>query len=853
MTEPNESTSSNSSTNTDSEDRTEVVQEELSESDEPQVFQSAGITPTEPNYGKENHKSELTPEDQKDGSENKSDSSSDAQSAKNQLTAQSTGASGPQFYTQGESIAISFQSFAGAESGAQFQDPTSDLPAQVDTPSLSINKYEHLLAVLLDRRAILLSSFEHQISFAAAYAIVRHSTFDTYERRLLTVERRSDKIDLSIDLFGRREYHDKKDQIILIEVNHNGSFLESLRTESCGEPARLRELLCKKNILLVFAASCELLGLTPDEPSSPLLPLYQCSIPYLYCKLAQRLPEERAVDIESLLLDQRRRKLWDDFPTTIDFFREVGNLLATAGQLETEIERRENLFRDRTSIESIEILKAVHPADFFTDGDELRSTVLYAATYFRDLTPNDFDKIVRLLLNDKTIEVEKESQIVNDKGEIQVRKEPVVRRLADIWRESPDRILRECYLEAVSRNGSLQVVDFSKGYLRRDLRVFLESKYPMFVARSFQRLQDSGILFWQDSSEKILDNLVLLSVERTLSDPSYYDRNWLVQVLLTFKSQLEADVDEMPEDLVSLLVHLGKNELVRRHFYHRLCQLIREMLRYEALRGAVRGFLNFLVSHERDTALDIVLELARRLRFAPEFEAYSWIRKLLDQGNSDVRERTYECLFTLVTESGIRLYGTLEAIRGWLPEPTRELERYSQSSRYALTFLPSYCFATAYNFPYQHYGEWPSRYPLFSALPDDISLAHAKLELLANWLNHPGLIVRLEDMTPEASRASFIADLMELWILILEGGGLQEVKSGAKALADALLEAFARHIDEKQHIYLVRRWQQQQQAYYKQVNLLPVRERAKRGILLAKRKKLLEVKQRFLQTGPRRP
>lgn len=738
-----------------------------------------------------------------------------------------------------------------------FRDPTKELPSQLDAPAFPLHDYPHLIEALEEYRLIVLSSFDRQISFWAAHALARHQRFDQYDRRLLVVTKTDEeRYDLSLDIFSRQDYYDQHEKVILIEIIHAGCFLESLRTESYGAPGSLKKSLHDKRIVVVCATSCELLGAAPDGSLSISLPFYHCGIPYLYHKLTQYYSRERAREVERDLLRQREQKLWADFSTTEYFLREVTNLLGTPTQLEAEIERRESLFRDRPTVESIEMLKSVRPADLLNDEDVLRSAVLYTATYFRDLTPSDFEEITCLILGDATTEIEAESQVVNRRGDVQVRRQKITKRWVDLWNESPDRILRECSLEAVSRNGLLQVIDFSKGYLRQDLRVYLESKYPVRLARSFKILQDSGLLFRQDTSEAIVDNLVRLLVERTISDPSYCNRDWLIQIIVMLRIHFEEreDQEDPSEDFLTLLARLRESEILRRHFYSRLCQLIREMLQHETLRGTIKGFLNFLVAHEHGAALDIVLELARRLRFSPEFEAFYWIRRLLDQGRLEVQKRTYQCLFTFANESGIRFYDVLEAIRGWLPEPTFDIELYSQSNSYALAFLPDYCFATAHNFPARHYGEWPSRYTLFAALPSDPTKARARLDLIADWLTHPGLktTLHIEESASEDLIASFIADLIELWILILEGIEPKGINPQAQSLATTLLDTFAARIGPHQEICLLRRWQWRQQAYYKQVNLLPVHKREERSTLLTRRKKLLETKERFIQCGPQR-
>jgi hypothetical protein len=731
----------------------------------------------------------------------------------------------------------------------EFKDPTKELPSQIDIQAVTLEESKTLVEVLTEKRVIVLTSFEHQLAFAAAHFLAHQDVFKEYSRRLLVVARRDERADVTIDLFGREEYHEKQKQLILVELNHDGIFLDSLRTRSCGEPAVLRDLLRRKDIALICAVSFEILGVTPQRPNSDSLPFYQHEISYLAYRLAQCFPESEALELKDRLIRLRQKGLWITAAEE-DFLRQVSGCLKSPGNLKAEIERREKLATDAAP----SLPEASKPLSLDTligDGDELRLAVLYTATYFPGLTPNDFEKMVCLILGKSTKEVEKESQIITEKGKVLTRKEPVTRPLVEIWRESPDRILRDCHLETVSRSDSVQVVGFSSSNPPQDPRSYLELRQPMFVARTFRRLQETGLLFDQEISEAVVDNLVRLSVNRTIADPSYYDKGWLIGIIFMLKVHLASseNLEDPSQDFFLLIARLRENELLRRHFYGRLCQLIREMLRHESLRGTVEGFLDFLVaSREHDTALDIVLELSRRLRFAQDFETFSWMRRLLEQDDEHIRERTYACLYELMKESGIRLYDVLEAIRGWLPARPLEEKHYTPSHRHALAYLPAYCLKSAFDFQATRYGEWPTRYSLFAALPEE-ALARPKLALLAEWLSHPGLkaVVRVEGIPPEEWLAYVMADLIEQWILILEGLVPEKTHPEARRMADALLRAFAGRFAKPQRTLFVRRWQSSQQDYYQQVNRLPVQQREERGELLAKRKKVLDLKQRFQQ------
>src|SRR5207253_362899 len=118
---------------------------------------------------------------------------------------------------------------------------TQNLPSQMDVLPFALDEYQHIIEVLEKDRLVILSSFDPKISFAAAYSLVRHSRFESYDHRFLVVEKQNDRSDLNVNLFSRPEYRGQN-QIVLIEISQAGEFLDSLRTKSIGRPAELKEM-----------------------------------------------------------------------------------------------------------------------------------------------------------------------------------------------------------------------------------------------------------------------------------------------------------------------------------------------------------------------------------------------------------------------------------------------------------------------------------------------------------------------------------------------------------------------------------------------------------------------------------
>jgi hypothetical protein len=287
-------------------------------------------------------------------------------------------------------------------------------------------------------------------------------------------------------------------------------------------------------------------------------------------------------------------------------------------------------------------------------------------------------------------------------------------------------------------------------------------------------------------------------------------------------------------------------------FLDRISLLIRELLNRESLRPVVRDFFELLMASRQG---DIVLDLASRLRFAPNFDPLVWMRRLLDQGSAAVRGRTAEQLVTLARRSGPRIYELLASIRTWLPEAGREAVRFSVSNRVALEFPFAYCIAVARSLPEDVAGRWPSQHPLFYALPElETPEAQKEIAALVEWVLDPrGAALETADpanplFTAEAVRVGFIADLIEhwAWILIGPGDGTPE----GRALLNALLGEVTRRIGPREASWLQRSWQRRYDAYVAAATGLAGAERTAR---LRRRNKLDHLRRKFTELAAAAP
>lgn len=724
-----------------------------------------------------------------------------------------------------------------SSAGAAVEIPLEDLPD--DLPSLPPGlhpfrdpRHDHLLSELEERRILLLTSYQESAAYAAAYSLVTDDHFRRQTRRALfpTRAREKERSDLDLVALAKEEFLGGEPQIVLIEIERWCTLLDSALTLGWGPIGTVRDGLESHLSYLVLAVNEDLLrdGAATERAKS-CIPYYAVShLRYLFA----RNLADRADDLEKRLiatldpgaspmdLRELHQRVAERLAQGMDAFEEFLLELEKASRLPPAARK--------------ERLQPVRPQDVFREESEAHRAVVFVATYLPDLGQRDFDRFVTLLLGDK----------MHDQVE---------ERWSNRWHRSADRVFRDCHLRAAPAGDGTLMVDFSEPYLRRELRGHLERHSPWYVRHQCQALQDSGALFSLDLSRTAVEGLVRLFVERAIVDPAGFGSAWLLDLVLSLRIQLEGEPPSGSpvERLAWLLEKLAVETRLRAHFHGRLALLIREMLDREPLRPVVRDFFELLIAaRQHDALLDVILDLARRLRFAPHFDPLIWMRRLLDQGSQAVRRRTAERLVALARESGPRIYEFLSTVRSWLPEVGRPSERFSTSNRFALEFPFDYCLDVAKSLSPDRFGAWPSRHPLFYALPNDPAEARKEIARIVEWLFDPrGVALETADktetmQTAEAVRVGHVADLVEHWAWVLEGNSEGESGEGS-ALFSLIVEEIDRRIGARERTWLQRNWQKRREHYLRQAAGSPGPGSPDRALLIARRAKLDRLRVRF--------
>jgi len=631
------------------------------------------------------------------------------------------------------------------------------------------------------------------------------------------------------------EFLGETPQVLLIDIDSWCTLFDSVLTSSWGIVGRVHDRLENHSSYLILAVNEDLLrDETKTERARNSLPYYTVS--HLRYLLARDLTD-RAEDLEKRLLAAIERGAM-----------ELGELhKSVADRLAEGVVAFEEFLVKLEQATSLplaarkERLQPIQPQDVFREESEIHRAAAFVATYFPDLGQRDFDRLVLLLLGEQTATVERTRQVVGRE------------RWADRWLRDADRVFRDDHLRTMVSGDGSWVVDFSEPYLRRELRGHLERHFPSYVKRQSQALQDSGVLFAVDLSRTAVEGLVRLFVERAIADPTGFGSVWLLELVRGLRIQIEGDPPAgSPEEILAWLFEkLALEARLRAHFHERLSLLIREMLDRETLRPIVREFFEFLIAaKQHDALLDVILELARRLRFAPHFDPLVWIRRLLDQGSGSVRERTKKRLTLLARESGPRIYDFLAVIHSWLPEEGRPAERFSFSNCLALNFPFELCLEIARSLPPERFGAWPSRHLLFYSLPSEPAEVREEIAKLVAWLLDPrGATLETADATETMRTAAVvrighIADLVEHWAWVLEGGS-EDGPAEGHALFRVVVEEIDRRIGARERTWLQRSWQRRQDHYLRQAANSGTSGGPERALLVARRAKLDHLRMRF--------
>lgn len=397
--------------------------------------------------------------------------------------------------------------------------------------------------------------------------------------------------------------------------------------------------------------------------------------------------------------------------------------------------------------------------DKIPDKENLQKIILYTITFFPGLNQEDFEKIILILLN-----------AVN-------KKQKKKQKIKEKWLEQPDYYLTKCgIVKLFSESYDSEIIDFEDSNVRVFLRQHFSNTQSFYIRQKFETLLDCGLLFDLTTNAQITNNLIGLIIKKLSGNTKNYSASYLHKITrkIIDPSLFKIDSNCTVEEFWKQLGHKHLLGVIRSSAIQVFAQLLDEMLSNAKLKDAVKSYLDNCMMHNRD----MVQELTEQLRYSPNFDKFFWIKRLLNEGNLETRDKSYSFLIRLSKQMGIRIYEFIDVIESWLPEQETPFDNYSHANVYGLNFIIDYTNEITKKFPIANFGYYPSQYSLFATL--DEHNASNRLNIIVGWLFNPKLertrlyLIKNQDNNKKINAGTIINDLLaykayliEVWYAIL--------------------------------------------------------------------------------------
>lgn len=340
---------------------------------------------------------------------------------------------------------------------------------------------------------------------------------------------------------------------------------------------------------------------------------------------------------------------------------------------------------------------------------------------------------------------------------------------------------------------------------------------------------------------RVAESVIQIAIDMAGVYPDEFSEGWIVGIISRLRQHFEPGVPAAPDGEDAMFRFLRSSQPGALNLaLARVADIFRRMLELPQLGGMVKSSLEHLIGggyHE------VTLLLIKHLQFTPEFDTLYWFKQLLHRADPATRRFTFYYLYSYLKRRGSGVYEGLKQIKEWLPRTDRDLRTYSQVDYLTLQLLIQYCVETVARFEEKHYGDWPSRYPLFAIKDGETAAEH--VELLVEWLLHPGIGATLARLGMGGTQMTLVGALLAEWTFILLGpeaasptgepaqsgandirpdGDLAQIPEpelSARTLHDLLLGQFASRMNLSQRLELLKYWNELNHDLLKYLGALP--------------------------------
>lgn len=599
---------------------------------------------------------------------------------------------------------------------------------------------QRMVAELREKRLILLSSSHTEYVLDAAWEVIEHLPGSTarFKGMIAFEDIARENIEFSIQKLFEQTPEAQAESVVLVDAFQTQARL--FPDSFLGHTARagsFQDLLRNTKHFLVVLV--DLSYARENHLAHHSFPYWE--IPFLEPFFEGAFPQEH----ERLLKEIRsQRSKWEQ--DEVSFARQVINyqhgerllkLIENGGPQDPE-QSAEALLKTATPVEK---------------------TVLYTATLFQEITSPEFSRVVEALLHQRTMREAAPAAVGNGgTGSAPAAETEIL--LRRLWEEKKDDIFDRLLVEGTGTSDSPRTVNLAESNLREPLRKQFERRHRFYLMDQFKALQETGILFYP--SLRLAENTTEIAIEMARLYPDEFDESWIVSLVMRLKRHFTGALSDESDEDDQMFKFLPRSQPGASDVaFARISDICKRLLASPQSR-VVPNSLDYLLQtgcHEE------VLWLIKQLKFSAEFDDWHWLKQLLYQGNAKTKYLTYHYIISYLKRMGANVYDGLTKIETWLPSSERKT--YSEFDTFVFRVMIKYCFDTIARFDHRHYGQWPSRYPLFAIA--NAQLAESHTSLLAHWLLHPAVDRTLADLGIGGSRMTLVGALLAEWSFILLG------------------------------------------------------------------------------------